>query len=873
MGKYGKEYEAFEIFEEIQNQKSREETVPQPLSQGRVRELLSFEEAPYYEIEYGTEPDGGAVPGQGTFSISGSSVRSSAEEGKETGVKALKSAGTGRIKGQQTEPETWKQEAAQQREPETWKWGAGQQTEPETWKRGAGQQTELETWRRGAGQQTELEMWKQGAGQQTEPETWKWGAGQQTETEMWKREAAQQTEAETWKQGAAQHLNPESIRLREEDPVRQMFNQMRDIARESRYLNFRSSHFYNQKMQRENSRLFYRQGMFMKDFRDAYEKVVPYSSYYPNYQMMGYEQLRTFFTWRSAVREGRVEHVSLSYAFLYIYELLNNIGVDSPEEGAEQLVFFWDAFRVYDKSVDKYMSRWLKDYYIYYELNEPSQNFVEKNVPGAYYPGLSEEENLFELYCGRSKYDIKKSAFFTEREDLIRRCFLYTFERLHRAFAEGGFELDDFLFQPARKMAPWTPFEGALFYPAGQQADRQVMLSRKEVYVCRGNQWTFSSAITTDSGKRLMGYCLKQMESVLRKVTKYKHKLTANPDMLSPVMADELKKAGICLETVISDAVTAFYREETKTVVRVNPGVLEKIRQEAYVIQEKLTVPEGGSDSGRRLPVPEEGGTGAGSRLPVPEEGVIGAGRRLPVTEEGVIGAGSRLPVSGEGGTGAGSGLPVPGERDSDSGKTGTGLKTGHAEEGTQLRNDILNLTAEKEIQASSNSDFVEKESAALLKEETVQHTAVSGEGEIQPSTLQKKSELQCTVPSEKGESQHAVLSEKAESQYTAWPDSMEAWNAAHQIGNGMNAASEPGDEWNILKEALTDTERQALRIILNDKADLKQFADEQGIMLEVLAEGINDKASDAVGDGLLDNEFEVYEDYLEDVRRMLDAL
>ncbi len=779
MGKYGKEYEAFEIFEEIQNQKSREETVPQPLSQGRVRELLSFEEAPYYEIEYGTEPDGGAVPGQGSFSISGSSVRSSAEEGKETGVKALKSAGTGRIKGQQTEPETW----------------------------------------------------KQGAGQQTEPETWKWGAGQQTETEMWKREAAQQTEAETWKQGAAQHLNPESIRLREEDPVRQMFNQMRDIARESRYLNFRSSHFYNQKMQRENSRLFYRQGMFMKDFQDAYEKVVPYSSYYPNYQMMGYEQLRTFFTWRSAVREGRVEHVSLSYAFLYIYELLNNIGVDSPEEGAEQLVFFWDAFRVYDKSVDKYMSRWLKDYYIYYGLNERSQDFAEKNVPGAYYPELSEEENLFELYCGRSKYDIKKSAFFTEREDLIRRCFLYTFERLQRAFAEGGFELDDFLFQPARKMAPWTPFEGALFYPAGQQADRQVMLSRKEIYVCRGNQWTFSSVITTDSGKRLMGYCLKRMESVLRKVTKYKHKLTANPDMLSPVMADELKKAGICLETVISDAVTAFYREETKTVVRVNPGALEKIRQEAYVIQEKLTVPEGGSDSGRRLPVPGEG--------------VIGAGETFPVSEE----------------------------RDFDSGKTGTGLKTGQAEEGTQLRNDILNPTAEKEIKASSKSDFVEKESAALLKEETVQYTAVSGKGEIQHSTLQKKSELQCTVPSEKGESQHAVLSEKAESQCTAWPDSMEAWNAAHQIGNGMNAASEPGDEWNILKEALTDTERQTLRIILNDKADLKQFADEQGIMLEVLAEGINDKASDAVGDGLLDNEFEVYEDYLEDVRRMLDAL
>lgn len=49
MGKYDKEYEAFEIFEQIQNEKSREESVPRPLP-------LSFEEAPYYEIAYDAEP-------------------------------------------------------------------------------------------------------------------------------------------------------------------------------------------------------------------------------------------------------------------------------------------------------------------------------------------------------------------------------------------------------------------------------------------------------------------------------------------------------------------------------------------------------------------------------------------------------------------------------------------------------------------------------------------------------------------------------------------------------------------------------------------------------------------------------------------------
>ena len=66
MGKYDKEYEAFEIFEQIQNEKSREESVPRPLP-------LSFEEAPYYEIAYDAEPvlDGVTASAPEAFSLSG----------------------------------------------------------------------------------------------------------------------------------------------------------------------------------------------------------------------------------------------------------------------------------------------------------------------------------------------------------------------------------------------------------------------------------------------------------------------------------------------------------------------------------------------------------------------------------------------------------------------------------------------------------------------------------------------------------------------------------------------------------------------------------------------------------------------------------
>lgn len=666
MGKYGRDYEAFEIFEQIQSEEGQKETAPQPLSQRRITEDLAFEEAPYFEIEY----DAGSVQDGEMIQVSGAVPLS--------GVLAEAEKGTGE----------------------------------------------------------EKEVWNPA------------------------------------KPPVGQQPVPEQIERREEDPVRELFNRMRDIAREDRYYSFRSSNFYDQRMQRENAKIFYRQGMFMKDFQDAYAKTVPYSSYFPSYQMMGYDQLRTFFTWRTQIRQAKVEHISLSYAYLYIYELLNNIGVDSPEEGLGQLLFFWEAFRVYDKSVDKYVPKWLKDYHIYYELPQSFPDFVEENGMEAYYPGLKDEEEGFDSYCAISKYDIRKSAFYGEgREDMVKRCFFFTLERLREALAEGGFAFESCLYQSARNMSVWVPFKGALFYPSVRQRDRKVVLSRKEVYVCSHNEWTCSAMITADSGKRLLGYVMKQMEAELRKVTKFKYKLSANPDMLSPVMADELRKADICLETVITDAVQAFYKEETKTVVRVNPGALEKIRQEAYAIQEKLMVPE-------------EGSLFSGAR---------GA--------EAVYGA------YGE----------------------------NHAHKSLVEARDVPDAKGTLE----NREEFTEGENVP-------KKTLIAAQEDI-PDTM------------------HAELPDemRTELPYSSQDTRIQA--AEYTEKDTVN------DEWKTLGEALTETERQALRIILNDKANLKQFADEQGIMLEVLAEGINEKASDMVGDGLLDNDFEVYEDYLEDVSKMLD--
>ena len=172
-------------------------------------------------------------------------------------------------------------------------------------------------------------------------------------------------------------LKSQKVELRGKDPVREQFDQMREIARNYRFSVYGSNRFYDPRVRWETARVFYKQGVLMQNFADDYEEVAEYSSYFPNYQMMGYEQLRTYFTWRTKIRQGIVEKTSLSYAYLYLYELITNIGVTDPAEGLEQLMWFWQEYRELDASLDNHVPAWIKDYHIYYELPHTFSEFVE----------------------------------------------------------------------------------------------------------------------------------------------------------------------------------------------------------------------------------------------------------------------------------------------------------------------------------------------------------------------------------------------------------------------------------------------------------------------------------------------------------------
>jgi len=497
----------------------------------------------------------------------------------------------------------------------------------------------------------------------------------------------------------------EKITKPEIDPVRQIFYEMRDIGRKYASFSRRGPGHFNRLEHQMKAKGFYEQAVFMKDFEDDYDNLVEFEAYFPSYQTMGYDQLRTYFTWRTWVRDGHITGTSLSYVFLYIYELLANVGPASPQEGLEELVTFWQAYSPYDHSIDPYIIRWLKDYHIYYDLAHSFQSFVEDHQLNKYYPKTGLSESPFKRYSKFSSYAIEKSAFYKEdTEDLISRAFEEVMAKLTNLSKAMDLDLEGALFRGASSKNNWEPFKGAVFHPR-MRPDTRVMFSDTELYECMAGRWVSTKVVPRDGTRHLLGFIMKQTEASLRELLGYKRKLSPSSKGVNHVLKSMLEEEGTSLETFVTETVKAFYREETKIVIEVDHSNLSLIRKEALATQEKLIV----------------------------EEALIDE--------------------------------PVP----------------------------ILNP---------------EPEGVAMNPEPSPPVTSPVYE-----------------------------------------------------------------DPWQDLRAALTDIELGAIQQVLTGDFDLKTFADHHGIMLELLLDGINEKAFDAIGDNLLDEDCSLYEDYIDDMKEMVNGL
>ena len=236
---------------------------------------------------------------------------------------------------------------------------------------------------------------------------------------------------------------------------------------------------------------FYRQGKFMENFEDNATVSVHFQHYFPTYHDMNVSQLRTYFTWRTDVRKGVFKPTSLSYLYLYIYELINGIGVNSPQESLSKMDKIRDAYsgESYDaRRVVNYLNHWACDLCIVNNLPKETlekystdNNDNHRALSLLHNPDNASDDEIFAAFELLSAKKITKSPVFTKQGENGKKYFVGVWRYLTKELFNNIFG------EPVTRS--WQPFANAIYYAAAKTADAIYELYPTLMYIFRRGEW------------------------------------------------------------------------------------------------------------------------------------------------------------------------------------------------------------------------------------------------------------------------------------------------------------------------------------------------------------------------------------------------
>lgn len=342
---------------------------------------------------------------------------------------------------------------------------------------------------------------------------------------------------------------------------------------------------------------FVKQGKLLADYEDDYVYDRPVHYYFPTYQFLSDQELRGYFSWRTKLRRGDLRKTSLTYAFLYIYELINQIGVHSPMEGFEKLQAFGRDYGALDANITVYLRQWLIDYAVYYQL---SPSVLEDN------PKVLFDNSLWVLDNVRQQDPdtviaaldvlapawLERSRFYRDhRQDMdtvitrvLRRVSEHYDKRCKKTMVEHYFGAYD--------LYSVRLFSNAVFYDRLKIRSCAYPVDKVRIYHCQEGVWTVQKYVCTEQPSAQLGDLLKTIDSVMRNRFGYGHPIQPK------VTAKWLLK-------LIEAEVQALLDEKQATEARkitIDYSQLAKIRSDAAVTREKLIVEE---EAAQEDPLPE----------------------------------------------------------------------------------------------------------------------------------------------------------------------------------------------------------------------------------------------------------------------------
>ena len=329
---------------------------------------------------------------------------------------------------------------------------------------------------------------------------------------------------------------------------------------------------------------FYRQGKYMEQFTDDYFDSVPCTRKVPMYYNLKDNELRTYFTWRTLYRQGALPRTDTAYLFLYVFELINLIGVQTPEESYALLKQLFADYAETNPELNKQVPRWIHDFAVYHGLQyDPAHSPDRKEAALDAVLRHSEQsaEQMTEALDTLSKYHILRSKLYESHPEETAAVVQNVYRALLQHYAENkGVSFATVLFG-GRERELYLMFEGAVFYEQTPPANRSVRLSPRCLYECRGGVWAIEQSFVKPDAERIGAY-LRTVDSMLRERMGFKGKLKAGE-----VTAEDTD--------VIRRVIEEFFAElarKNAPVITLDAAELAEIRAAAEHTADMLTLPE-----------------------------------------------------------------------------------------------------------------------------------------------------------------------------------------------------------------------------------------------------------------------------------------
>jgi len=335
-----------------------------------------------------------------------------------------------------------------------------------------------------------------------------------------------------------------------------------------------------------DARIFYKQARFMEDFEDDFDFRGIFKRYFPTYQTMDDRQLRGYFSWRTKVRRGIIERTQLSFAFVYIYELINQIGVSSPEEGFNTLKNFWTVYREIDSRISRYVKLWLKDYVVYNNLDKSllegiSDAEFDVNLLTLLDYKAHSADDVFSALNSMSKYNLENSRLFTQCSEDVKNVVYEVYSMLSDHYNNGKISLYERFFGKIYTSS-YIMFKSAVFFHQANRNDIEYEINDIFKFGCKGGNWTCTRFFPYRGKNRYVGELFKNIDFYMRQKTNFKPKL-------------QVKKTNELFQDIIIGAINRCQEYKKRAAlprIEIDVSKLQNIRDAALEIQNKLTVEE-----------------------------------------------------------------------------------------------------------------------------------------------------------------------------------------------------------------------------------------------------------------------------------------